>query len=120
MQALLTRSIQKLATYKDKYARIYIDNNSNEPYIYVLAFCDIKPQDFQRAAIKVGKNEQGWDSFEQLDKYYFVSAEEVASRIKAAPVESLILLKSRTNEYQVIDSVQHMNEKMYFYAYHGS
>jgi 4-amino-4-deoxy-L-arabinose transferase-like glycosyltransferase len=120
MQALLTRSMQKLATYKDKYARIYIDNDSNEPYIYVLAFCDIKPQDFQRAEIKVGKNEQGWDSFEKLGKYYFVRADELASRIKAAPVESLILLKSRTADYQLIDSVQHLNEKMYFYAYHAN
>jgi 4-amino-4-deoxy-L-arabinose transferase-like glycosyltransferase len=53
MQALLTQSIKKLAVYKDAYENIYIENGSNEPYIYVLTFCNIKPQEFQRANKKV-------------------------------------------------------------------
>jgi len=118
MQVLLTKSIQKLATYKDKYQNIYIENGSNEPYIYVLTFCNIKPQDFQRAAIKVEAG--GWDKFEKMDKYYFLDKEAIATRIKAVPVESLILLNARTTAYQLVDSVQYLDEKMYFYAHHNN
>jgi 4-amino-4-deoxy-L-arabinose transferase-like glycosyltransferase len=119
MQALLAKATQRLATYKDRFNSIYIDNSSNEPYIYVLTFCNIKPQDFQRAAIKVGVDAQGWDSFEKMGKYSFLSKEEIANRVKTSPVKSLILLKTRTADYQVIDSVQHLDEKMYFYTNPG-
>jgi 4-amino-4-deoxy-L-arabinose transferase-like glycosyltransferase len=118
MQVLLTKSIQKLATYQGKYTNIYIENGSNEPYIYVLTFCNIKPQDFQRANIKMEVG--GWDKFEKMDKYYFLDKEAIAARVKAVPVESLILLNARTAAYQLVDSVQYLNEKMYFYAYHSN
>ena len=118
MQVLLTKAMQKLATYKSNYKNIYIETGSNEPYIYVLTFCNIKPQEFQRAAIKV--KVAGWDEFEKLNNYYFLNKEAIATRIKAMPVESLILLNSRTANYQLTDSVQHLNEKMYFYAYRGN
>jgi 4-amino-4-deoxy-L-arabinose transferase-like glycosyltransferase len=118
MQVLLTKAIQKLATYKEGYKNIYIENGSNEPYIYVLTFCNIKPQEFQRAAIKVKVG--GWDEFEKLNNYYFLSKKVIAQRIKAAPVKSLILLNSRTADYQLIDSVQYLNKKMYFYTYRSN
>jgi 4-amino-4-deoxy-L-arabinose transferase-like glycosyltransferase len=117
MQVLLTKSMQKLALYKDRFQTIYIEKGGSEPYIYVLTFCAIKPQDFQRASIKM--NTGGWDDFERMDKYYFLNKEGIANRIKKVPVESLILLNARTTQYQAIDSVQHLNEKMYFYAYRG-
>lgn len=118
MQVLLSKSVQKLATYQDKYVNIYIEKGSNEPYIYVLTFCHIKPQEFQRATIKMKAG--GWDEFEKMDKYYFLTKKAIAAKIKTVPVESLILLKSRTTAYQLVDSVQYMNEKMYFYAYYGN
>lgn len=119
MQVLLTKSIQKLATYQSAYKNIYIENGSNEPYIYVLTFCNIKPQEFQQADIKVGQNKDGWDEFEKLGKYYFLSEKEIAARVKAVPVKSLLLLNKRTAAYPAIDSVEHLGEKMYFYASHA-
>jgi 4-amino-4-deoxy-L-arabinose transferase-like glycosyltransferase len=117
MQVLLTKATQKLAAHKDNYKAIYIENGSNEPYIYVLTFCGIKPQEFQQAAIKVGQDKDGWDEFEKMGKYYFLSKKEIAARVEAAPSKSLMLLTERTSAYQPVDSVAHLGEKLYFYAY---
>lgn len=119
MQVLLTNATQKLAIYKDAYTTIYIENGSNEPYIYVLTFCDIKPQEFQRTDSKVGRNKDGWDEFRQMGKYHFLSEKEIAAQIKTAPATSLFLVNKRQAAYPAIDSVEHLGEKMYFYAGHG-
>lgn len=118
MQPLLTKAIKKLALYQDNYPTIYIESGSNEPYIYVLTFCNIKPQEFQHADIE--KTSNGWDDFQKMGKYYFLSKAEIARRAQAAPAKSLILLNARTTGYQVVDSVQHLEEKMYFYVCQGT
>jgi hypothetical protein len=119
MQPLLTKATQRLAKYKDKFDFIYIDKNSNQPYIYVLMFCKVKPEDFQHAIIE-RNDSKNWDSFRRVGKYYFLSSEEIAAKVKASPEPSLILLPSKTNDYPVIDSVQHLDGKMYFYAYRSA
>lgn len=118
MQVLLTKSTQKLAHYKDKFDFVYIEKGGNQPYIYVLTFCNIKPQDFQHITIE-RNDAKNWDSFRRMGKYFFLNKEEIAARVKEVPAPSLILLSSKTTEYPVVDSVQYLDSKMYFYIYQG-
>ncbi|RZK17177.1 MAG: hypothetical protein EOO56_18475 [Hymenobacter sp.] len=115
MQVVLVEATKKLNTYKGRFEHFYIDNEGNEPYIYVLAFCEIKPQDFQKMHKKIRYAE--WDDFKQMGPYYFVNRAAIAESLRNESAKSLILLREKNPHYQVIDSVRYLDEKMYFYSY---
>ena len=115
MQVLLVEATKKLNQYKGQFEHFYIDDQSNEPYIYVLAFCVIKPQEFQQMDKKIKYEE--WDRFKKMGPYYFVNRSTLDESLRQESAKSLILLKEKNNHYQVIDSVRHLGEQMYFYTY---
>jgi len=118
MQVLLVKSSKKLNDFKDNYDKIYVEITGNQQYIYLLSYCNIKPREFQTADIEM--NYGDWDDFRRLGKYYFVNQSEIEEKAKDDKATSLLLLRTRTNNYEAIDSVEHMSEKMFFYKRQAS
>lgn len=117
-QLLLVETAKKIELLQSYYHDVYLEKFGNQPYIYVLTYCGVTPQQFQQASLKVTTSD-GWDNFEQLDNYYFLSREAIEEKLKRSPTEALVVLKSRTKNYQLLDSVECRNEKTYFYACHA-
>lgn len=117
MQVLLVKAAKRINDSKKIFENIYIDNTGNQPYIYVLTFCDVKPQEFQHARIK---NDSGdWDNVKQINNYYFLNRDEINEKLKTESAKTLVVMREKVAQYQLIDSVEHQGEKMYFYAHHG-
>ncbi|MGV3502510.1 MAG: ArnT family glycosyltransferase [Adhaeribacter sp.] len=105
---------KRLNTLKDRYPRIFLEDMGNQAYIYILHYCQIKPQEF-RAMPKVIEN-RGWDHFRQMGKYHFLSRAEIDRQAAAYPGKSLIVLRNRHPNYRLVDSLAAFDPKMlYFY-----
>lgn len=107
---------KRLNTLKDKYPRIFIEDMGNQAYIYILHYCQIRPQEFQ-AMPKVIEN-QGWDHFRQMGKYYFLSRAEIGSQAASYPGKSLIVLRDRHPGYHLMDSVAAFAPEMIYLYEH--
>jgi 4-amino-4-deoxy-L-arabinose transferase-like glycosyltransferase len=114
MQVLLVKACQKLNTYKDDYQTIYMEPLGNQPYIYTLFYCNVRPQEFQTANKEI--NGSSWDDFRKMDKYYFMSTGEIEEQTRRNnSSKTLILLRAKNHNYEVLDSVENENEKVYFH-----
>ena len=118
MQALLVKASKKMNELKDDYDKIYVEINGNQQYIYILTYCNIAPQDFQAGDIEMNYAE--WDDFRRMGKYYFVNPSEIEEKAKNDKLNSLVVLKNRDNRYETLDSVENLNEKVFFYRRRAS
>lgn len=113
MQALLVATSKKLGLYEAKYDKVFIEeSDDSQRYIFTATYAGIKPDDFQRAkkVIKFGV----WDRFKQLDKYYYLTPEEMDSSVSAESAKVLMLLSRFDKRYQLIDSIEVNKEKVFF------
>ena len=113
-QNVLVELSKKINLQKDKYLRIYIEDLGNQPYIYITSYCDITPKQFQDANKKIEKI--GWDHFVQLDKYFFLNKEAILDSINRNKEKSLFILKFKNYKYDLIDSIELYDEKLFFYS----
>ncbi|MGV3586669.1 MAG: ArnT family glycosyltransferase [Adhaeribacter sp.] len=112
----LVQLAKKLNNYKDKYARIYIeDKGHNQPYIYIARYCDMHPLAFQRAIKRNEPIVAGWDHLVQLDKYYFLSRPEIEQIAQEATSKNLYVLQTPNNQYKPLAEI--ITGKFNFYIY---
>jgi 4-amino-4-deoxy-L-arabinose transferase-like glycosyltransferase len=112
-QNLLVKLAMKLVLYKDQYSQIFIEDIGNQPYMYIVGYCNVHPEQFQNAYKQIEGN--GWDHFTQFDKYFFLPKEDIIKASMKNKKKSLLILKSKNKEYQLMDSVGIHNEKLFFY-----
>ncbi|MEO5579425.1 MAG: glycosyltransferase family 39 protein [Gemmatimonadaceae bacterium] len=80
----LVRATQKVATYENRYERVFVENDTLiHSEIYVAAFTRMHPREFQLADKEIVQW-KGWDNFRRLGKYRFPMGEEV-SRLSVTP-----------------------------------
>lgn len=113
-QNLLVKLAKRLFLHKDQYSQIFIEDIGNQPYMYIVGYCDIHPEQFQNAYKQIEGD--GWDHFIQLDKYFFLNKEDIVKYSINNNKKNLLILKSKTTHYKLIDSVVVYNEKLFFYA----
>lgn len=112
-QHYLTALYQKLNSYKDQYPKVIIENTTGESYLYLLAFCNIAPKDFQAMHKDFYRAE--WDDFRSLDKYHFVRAEDLPASIAQIADGDRVLIAAQTkfDGLAVIDSSNFASPRFY-------
>jgi 4-amino-4-deoxy-L-arabinose transferase-like glycosyltransferase len=110
----LVQVCKKLDNYKDKYASIYMEETFNQPFIYVLHYCNIHPKMFMQ--YKKIFNPLNDEYLLQMDKYYFISRPIIYRKIKESKTSFLFIVKEKNESYRLLDSVPDHNKYIYFYS----
>jgi len=113
-QGILVELSKRINLLKDKYSKIYIEDLGNQPYIYIASYCDMNPKQFQEAYKNIERS--GWDHFVQLDKYFFLNKESILETINENKDESLLILKLKDSNYNLVDSIEVHGERLFFYS----
>jgi 4-amino-4-deoxy-L-arabinose transferase-like glycosyltransferase len=112
-QSYLAKMAKKLSDYKDDYAEVLIEDLGNQPYIYIAYYCKIHPLIFQN--IEIENNGIGWDHIVKIDKYRFLSIDEIQTRPIPKNHTSLIVVQDKLRNYHLIDSISADGIKWYFF-----
>jgi 4-amino-4-deoxy-L-arabinose transferase-like glycosyltransferase len=112
-QNFLVLLSEKLNNYKDQYSRIYIEDMGNQPSIYVAGYCNMKPEEFQKA--KKEFDPPGEIHLVRLGKYFFLDRDKIEREVKDSSGSCLLILKSSGSTHHLIDSVDNGIQKVFFY-----
>jgi 4-amino-4-deoxy-L-arabinose transferase-like glycosyltransferase len=106
---------EKINEHQDKYSKVFIEDFGNMIYIYIASYCHISPIRFQQTTKKYTDNGFGGDHFTQLDKYYFLRKSEIDSALINQKESSLLVLRSKNQKLNLIDSLNSEGITTYFY-----
>ncbi len=114
----LVKLCKNLNQHVSGYDRVYIEDQGNQPYIYVATYCGITPAAFQASLKKVNQSDT-WDHFTQLGKYYFYSKSDIQKALmntNTSAEKNLILLRSKEDRYRLIDRVFIDGQVFYYHS----
>lgn len=111
-QNLLTETCIKLNSISIKYEQIYIEHSFVEPYIYVAAYCNITPNEFQKFDVEF--NQPNRENVKRLGKYHFLNKEVPYDSVFVLPKNTLLITRNKINRFAVVDSLN-LEEGTTFY-----
>jgi 4-amino-4-deoxy-L-arabinose transferase-like glycosyltransferase len=100
--------------YEKNYDSVQIQLYGAFQYLFVAAYCDITPNEYKTITKKYTTGP--WYNFSQLGKYRFLSIDEIkAVNSKPKNGRNLLVLLEKSNNYTLLDSLNIMGERMYYY-----
>jgi len=75
---------QAIDVLEDKYERVMIQDVGNQPYIYVISFTQMNPDEFVKAERKFTQT-NSWHHFYQVGKYHFMQRDEILRDYQNSP-----------------------------------
>jgi 4-amino-4-deoxy-L-arabinose transferase-like glycosyltransferase len=104
----------KLKEYDSKFKNVYIQHYGAFQYLFVASYCGISPKEYQ-SSNKIYTTGP-WYQFSTMGKYHFLSSSEIKA-INKEPKNgnNLLVLLEKSDNYVLLDSLNFMDEKMYYY-----
>jgi 4-amino-4-deoxy-L-arabinose transferase-like glycosyltransferase len=112
-QNILVHLGTKLTAYKNNYAHIYIEYQGNQPYIYIAAFSNMRPSEFQKAPKQI--DTYGFDLVTRMGNYFFLTADAIDSIAARSTGNDLYVYRTEHPDLTRIDSINDHGQTVFFY-----
>jgi hypothetical protein len=116
MQPEITLAARAVGARQQQYPKVFFENAGYQPYIYVVAFTGMTPEEYRSVPKQMGESPGRMDDVKQIGKYYFVDSTAMraeALESSARGDRALFVSRAPLPGTQVLDSVSSVWHKYY-------
>jgi 4-amino-4-deoxy-L-arabinose transferase-like glycosyltransferase len=115
MQNDVVQAATLLGKYQRSYQRVFFDNAGLQPYLYVVAFTGMTPNEYMNALKDMGSSPRGFDEVKRIGKYYFADSSVLEQRaLESATGRELFVSRHVLPGLTLVDSVRASSTAYYF------
>ena len=106
--------LKKMKEYDQHFENVHIQLYGAFQYLFVASYCGITPAEYH--LLEKDYTKKGWYQFKKLGKYQFMSNDDILkANQQPQNGKNLIVLLEKTNKFTLLDSLNYMGEKIYYY-----